>query len=211
MSAESRTAPPSLAEYIDECATLAELTANAHPGVKELRHHARMLRRAANAIALAQPVIEPPPAPQAALSAPVQVGALLRIVDELDGEFDRQLRSQLAKLDYDPLDEDEFSVIVTAKQLRALADALAPIAQHAAAPQAAALHHDDTTRLDFVLQNQAFIVEYENGLQLQNQDEDENFHVLSGVEYFQSERAAIDAAIERAAAPPSDVAGKSDE
>jgi hypothetical protein len=55
----------------------------------------------------------------------------------------------------------------------------------------------DAARLDFVLDNDAFICMIADGMyQLMNQDEDEEFHVISGSgEAFKTKRAAIDAAI----------------
>lgn len=64
----------------------------------------------------------------------------------------------------------------------------------------------DSKRLDFVLNEQAFIIT-EMGLgkvyQFWDQDEDENFHCLSGDEkdFFPTARDAIDAAMERSAQP----------
>jgi hypothetical protein len=60
---------------------------------------------------------------------------------------------------------------------------------------------DDTKRLDFMLQKDAFtVLTVRDGTirqyQLMNQDEDEDFHVLSGEHrYFNSPREAIDAAM----------------
>lgn len=72
-------------------------------------------------------------------------------------------------------------------------------ATNAAAPPSSSR---DSERLDFVLSAGAFVVA-EMGLgrvfQIWSQDEDENFHIMSGGEkdWFASERDAIDAAMER--------------
>lgn len=60
----------------------------------------------------------------------------------------------------------------------------------------------DVARLDFVLDNSAFICTIDQGMcQLMTQDEDEEYHVMSGEgEAFKTKRAAIDAAM-LAAAP----------
>jgi hypothetical protein len=68
----------------------------------------------------------------------------------------------------------------------------------------------DTERLDFMLSSSAFtvlcnrdgsILQY----QLMTQDEDENYHVLHDEHrFFNTERDAIDAAINRANAPSSE-------
>lgn len=59
----------------------------------------------------------------------------------------------------------------------------------------------DAERLDFVLANDAFMYETPTDVgttayQLWNQDEDEDYHVLSGEEsFYPTKRAAIDAAV----------------
>jgi hypothetical protein len=68
--------------------------------------------------------------------------------------------------------------------------------------QSAPVGLDDTARLDFVIKADAFLAwkVFDSTIkrcQLMTQDEDENFHVLSGPDdrYFATEREAIDAAI----------------
>lgn len=64
---------------------------------------------------------------------------------------------------------------------------------------------DDTTRLNFMLQSDAFAVRCNRDgsilqYQLMTQDEDENYHVLHDeFRFYNSEREAIDAAIAAAA------------
>jgi hypothetical protein len=57
----------------------------------------------------------------------------------------------------------------------------------------------DAERLDFVIDNSAFICTINESMyQLMTQDEDEDYHVISGEgEAFRTKRAAIDAAMER--------------
>jgi len=66
---------------------------------------------------------------------------------------------------------------------------------------------DDTARLDFMLANDAFTVPCNRDgsikqYQLMTQDEDENYHVLHNEQrFYNTEREAIDAAIESSAPP----------
>lgn len=71
----------------------------------------------------------------------------------------------------------------------------------AASPAGQGVDARDTERLDYVLSNSAFTVwrvrdRSIKQVQLYTQDEDEEYHILSGAErYFNTERDAIDAAM----------------
>lgn len=59
--------------------------------------------------------------------ARAQLKVQYRILDELEGSFDEQTYSEKAREDYDAPDDREYSVNITAKQLRAISTALATI------------------------------------------------------------------------------------